>query len=409
MVDTTQPDRHAPATDAERLLALVDAALRDLSAGTTGLPAVTLDSQLDRDLGLDSLARMELVLRTEREFGVELPQDTLQRAETVGDLLQAVARCAAGAGRPAAGAARRGARGRRQTQRVQAWPPSAPAWPRRAPCPKCSNGICRPTPTRRRSCCCRTTPSRPSATASSPTAASAFAAGLQRGGVKPRQCVAIMLPTSADYFGIYLGILKAGAIPVPIYPPARASQLEDHVLRHAGILDNAQAVLLVTVAEALGVARLLQARVPGLRRVVTARDLAAQRWRTGAGHAARRRHRLHPVHLGQHRRPQGRGADARQPARQHPRHGAGHPGHAARRLRQLAAAVPRHGPDRRLAGQPVRRLPAGGDVAAGLPVAAAALAAGDPSLPRHAFGRRPTSPTNCASGASTTRRSPGST
>jgi 1-acyl-sn-glycerol-3-phosphate acyltransferase len=107
-------------------------------------------------------------------------------------------------------------------------------------------------------------------------AASTFAAGLQRGGVKPRQCVAIMLPTSADYFGIYLGILKAGAIPVPIYPPARASQLEDHVLRHAGILDNAQAVLLVTVAEALGVARLLQARLPGLRRVVTARDLAAQ-------------------------------------------------------------------------------------------------------------------------------------
>ena len=84
MVDTTQPDRHAPATDAERLLALVDAALRDLSAGTTGLPAVSLDSQFDRDLGLDSLARMELVLRTEREFGVELPQDTLQRAETVG-------------------------------------------------------------------------------------------------------------------------------------------------------------------------------------------------------------------------------------------------------------------------------------------------------------------------------------
>ena len=52
------------------------------------------------------------------------------------------------------------------------------------------------------------------------------------------------------------------AIPVPIYPPARASQLEDHVRRHTGILANAQAVLLVTVPEAMVVARLLQARVP---------------------------------------------------------------------------------------------------------------------------------------------------
>ena len=84
-----------------------------------------------------------------------------------------------------------------------------------------------------------------------------------------------MLPTSADYFSSYLGILMAGAIPVPIYPPARASQLEDHVLRHAGILDNAQAVLLVTVPEAMGVARLLQARVGSLRRVASAQELAA--------------------------------------------------------------------------------------------------------------------------------------
>ncbi|NWG76135.1 MAG: AMP-binding protein, partial [Rubrivivax sp.] len=100
-------------------------------------------------------------------------------------------------------------------------------------------------------------------------ASSALAAGLQRASVAPRQCVAIMLPTSPEYFFAYLGILKAGAIPVPIYPPARASQLEDHVRRHTGILANAQAVLLVTVPEAMTVARLLQAGVPGLRHVAT--------------------------------------------------------------------------------------------------------------------------------------------
>jgi len=105
-------------------------------------------------------------------------------------------------------------------------------------------------------------------------AAAAVAAGLQRVGVVPRQSVAIMLPTSPEYFSSYFGILMAGAIPVPIYPPARASQLEDHVLRHTGILDNAQAVVLVTVPEAKVVARLLQARVPGLRHVTTPQQLA---------------------------------------------------------------------------------------------------------------------------------------
>ena len=92
----------------------------------------------------------------------------------------------------------------------------------------------------------------------------------------PRECVAIMLPTSPEYFSTYLGVLRVGAIPVPIYPPARASQLEEHVLRHSGILDNARAVLLVTVPEAMVVARLLQARVAGLRHVVTPQQLQAR-------------------------------------------------------------------------------------------------------------------------------------
>ncbi|MDH3451120.1 MAG: AMP-binding protein, partial [Gammaproteobacteria bacterium] len=71
----------------------------------------------------------------------------------------------------------------------------------------------------------------------------------------------------------YFGVLRAGGIPVPIYPPARLSQIEEHVRRHAGILSNAQASILVTVPEARGVARLLEARVVGLRQVVTVAEL----------------------------------------------------------------------------------------------------------------------------------------
>jgi acyl carrier protein len=52
--------------------------------------AVTLDSDLDRDLGLDSLGRAELVLRIDRTFRVRLPDRLLADADTPRDLLQAL-------------------------------------------------------------------------------------------------------------------------------------------------------------------------------------------------------------------------------------------------------------------------------------------------------------------------------
>src|SRR3989337_4269714 len=51
---------------------------------------VTLDSDLDRDLGLDSLGRAELVLRIDRAFKVRLPDQLLADASTPRDLLQAL-------------------------------------------------------------------------------------------------------------------------------------------------------------------------------------------------------------------------------------------------------------------------------------------------------------------------------
>ncbi len=266
-----------------RVVAAVEALLRELHAGDAGLPPVLLSSVLDRDLGFDSLARMELLLRMERDLGLDLPADTLQHAETVADLVGAVQR----------------AHARQET--AQARPANAAAVGLPAPL----LAVTQPDP--------NTGQTGPPMHASTllevlawhvqahpdqtqlvvladdaqdggeqrisyqqlADASANVAAGLQRAGVVPRQCVAIMLATSADYFSTYFGILMAGAIPVPIYPPARASQLEDHVLRHGGILDNARAVMLVTVPEAMVVARLLQARVPGLRQVVTPLQLAS--------------------------------------------------------------------------------------------------------------------------------------
>jgi predicted metalloendopeptidase len=64
------------------------------------------------------------------------------------------------------------------------------------------------------------------------------AAGLATRGLETGQHVAIMLPTSRDFFPAFLGTLYAGGIPVPIYPPARRSQLEEHLQRQSRILAN---------------------------------------------------------------------------------------------------------------------------------------------------------------------------
>ena len=104
--------------------------------------------------------------------------------------------------------------------------------------------------------------------------ARAVAAGLGRLDVAPGQCVAIMLPTGAEYLHSFMGILLAGAIPVPIYPPARLSQIEDHFHRHARILKNAGVVCLITFAPVKQVSRLLTSHVPGLTRIVTVPELA---------------------------------------------------------------------------------------------------------------------------------------
>lgn len=76
-------------------MAVVDATWRELHAGADDGPAIAAASVLDRDLGFDSLGRMELLLRIEHALGVHLPEDTLQRAETVADLSNAVRRAGA--------------------------------------------------------------------------------------------------------------------------------------------------------------------------------------------------------------------------------------------------------------------------------------------------------------------------
>ena len=214
----------------------------------------------------------------------------------------------------------------------------------------------------------------------------AVAAGLVERGCSAGDAVAVMLPTGSEFFAAFYGALYAGCVPVPLYPPARLAQLEDHLQRSVAILRNAEAT-----AAAHG--------APG----EAFRAAAARALRNAAGHHNHRRPRgsaraggapchqrrfdgLPSIHLGQHRQPQRRRAQPRQPARQCAGDVARFARQQRRHLRVLVAAVSRHGSDRRVHRKPGRRLSAGADVAARISRQAVTLAVGDPQASRNLVG-----------------------
>jgi len=99
------------------------------------------------------------------------------------------------------------------------------------------------------------------------------AADLTKRGIGHGDSVALMLPTSRDFFLAFAGVLLAGATPVPIYPPFRADRITEYAERQSAILSNAGARLLVTFREAASVAKLLKPLVSSLEGVATAEAL----------------------------------------------------------------------------------------------------------------------------------------
>ncbi|HEX5529127.1 MAG TPA: AMP-binding protein, partial [Methylomirabilota bacterium] len=103
--------------------------------------------------------------------------------------------------------------------------------------------------------------------------AQGVAASLRERRLGRGDTVAIMLRTEEAFFDAFFGVLLAGAVPVPIYPPFRRDLIEDYARRQVGILRNAAARAILTFPEAMRVATLLRSRVPSLRHVVAAPDL----------------------------------------------------------------------------------------------------------------------------------------
>jgi 1-acyl-sn-glycerol-3-phosphate acyltransferase len=277
------------AADAERVLEVVRELAAELghdSAARSASPA----SQLERDLGLGSLERVELLLRLEKAFGTRLDEEVLAAAEKVQDLITALS---AASGAPvdfgarteaAASAAARAAQisfpGEGRRERGPSRPPDA-----QAEGISSAETIQEVLRLRGRTDASRTHLIFYEDEAEGPAltfgelleGAERVAADLAQRGLGRGDRVALMLPTSPEFFLAFAGTLLAGATPVPIYPPFRADRIAEYAERQSAILANAGARLLITFREAAGVAKLLKPLAPSLEGVARAEELVKSR------------------------------------------------------------------------------------------------------------------------------------
>jgi acyl carrier protein len=89
-----RPDRPPGNAEGEirqrQLIAVVTDLVRELHPQRIRFIDITPASRIERDLGIDSLGRTELILRIERAFRVRLPAQTIGESETVLDLVRAL-------------------------------------------------------------------------------------------------------------------------------------------------------------------------------------------------------------------------------------------------------------------------------------------------------------------------------
>jgi 1-acyl-sn-glycerol-3-phosphate acyltransferase len=248
------------------LVSLLEELSRELRPQRSLSRDIGLASRIEQDLGIDSLARTELSARIERRFGVRLPIDVISEADTVGDLVAALGRAPA-------------VETEREADFVATAPLSTASTPSGARTfVEALEWHVAHHPERRHLTVLEDDRKIIGELTYGELAARArqVAAGLVERDIVPGDRVAIMLPTGLDFFTAFFGILYAGAAPVPIYPPMRMSQIEDHLQRQAGILRNAGARMLVTMPEGLGFAKLLRGQVESLDSIESAESLATE-------------------------------------------------------------------------------------------------------------------------------------
>lgn len=248
---------------AARLIQLIQQISTELNIRSPALSSLNLDTSFEEDLGLDSLSKVELLGRIEKEFSVHLPEAQLVKAATPREILHQIFVST----------------GHRVTlsevktpnlhfKEIEATPLTLSTMV------DVLEWHAARHPDRRHLTFFEDEGEGESFTYKQlRDAAAAFACGLKERDVESGDCVVLMLPTCRDYFTSFLGTMYAGAVPVPIYPPGRPAQIEDHLVRHGKILQNCGAKMVIASEETRRVARLLTSQTTTAQRIYSANDI----------------------------------------------------------------------------------------------------------------------------------------
>lgn len=260
-MENTAPD----SKDIENhLLSIVASFIKEYKT-ERALASLSLNASLDKDLGIDSLGRVELFLRIEKAFNVVFPDNLIAEVDTLKDILNAV-------------------------QSIMQMTPQKESQFSRHFVTHLEEARFDPsTASTLIEVLIKhaiTDPERPHLYLMNEKgaetiirygqlleAARKVASGLIELGLKKGNTVALMLPTGESFFYAFFGILLAGGIPVPIYPPVRPDKIEEYALREATILNNAEVRILITFAQVETLGRLLRVFIKSLNSVTTVESL----------------------------------------------------------------------------------------------------------------------------------------
>jgi len=259
----------------EQMLQIVRELLTELGS-VRAAESVTLHSSLERDLGLGSLEMVELLVRTEAHFNVRLPDRIAEEADTPGEWVRAIAGGEEEAPAPSRYTIK-------QPERVAPPPPESART-----LIEVLRKHAEVDPDRVQAHVLEGNSGEDITYGKLLASASNVAAGLVSAGLRQNETVAIMLPTSPQFFYAFFGVMLAGGIAVPIYPPARPDKIEEYVRRQVAILRNAEVRFLISFEAARRVSDLLRLSLPSILGVTTVEDLAGSgaRLQPGAIEAA---------------------------------------------------------------------------------------------------------------------------
>jgi acyl-CoA synthetase (AMP-forming)/AMP-acid ligase II len=108
-------------------------------------------------------------------------------------------------------------------------------------------------------------------------ASARYGGALQALGARRGDRVALILPDNADFVFAFLGCIRAGLVPVPIYPPTGLGKLAGYLDNTLHIVAKSGAKVLLTNADIKRMLGTIQAQAPDLSKVVAVESVRTMR------------------------------------------------------------------------------------------------------------------------------------